>query len=432
MEDFNLHLTGDIHAITAANNLLAAAIDARMFHEADMDDETLAKRLPAQAAQTPLHRHRCAASRSWASTRNTNDLTPEEISRFVRLDIDPGTITWRRVVDTNDRMLRDSPSARGRRRRDARARPWLRHHRRQRDHGDPALTTCAICASASAAWSSAPTSTGKPVTLEDIGVAGAVTVLMKDAIKPNLMQTLEGTPAFVHAGPFANIAHGNSSIIADQIALKLGWAITCSPNPALAPTSAWRSSSTSSAATRPDPRLRRAGRHHPRAQDARRRPQSRGRQGAGRGLHTDENVELLEKLACSNLVATCATRGASACPSSWRQPLPHRHRRRSRAVAQGHRGRARRRGRESNHWAHGGDGAVALAEAVDRACEQPSNFDFLYPLEKSAHQGKIETIAKQIYSGDGVDHLQPRPRSRSSRTRATASTSCPSAWRRRT
>jgi methylenetetrahydrofolate dehydrogenase (NADP+) / methenyltetrahydrofolate cyclohydrolase / formyltetrahydrofolate synthetase len=109
---------------------------------------------------------------------------------------------------------------------------------------------------------------------------------MKDAIMPNLMQTLEGTPAFVHAGPFANIAHGNSSIVADQIALKLWPMATSSPNPASAPTSAWRSSSTSSAATqRADPQRRGAGGHDPRAEDARRRPQGRGRQAAGSGLH---------------------------------------------------------------------------------------------------------------------------------------------------
>ena len=109
MEEFNLHLTGDIHAITAANNLLAAAIDARMFHEADMDDETLFKRLcPPKGGK----RHFTATmlrrlKKLGIDKSNPADLTPEEVSRFVRLDIDPDTITWRRVVDTNDRMLRD-------------------------------------------------------------------------------------------------------------------------------------------------------------------------------------------------------------------------------------------------------------------------------------------------------------------------------------
>ncbi len=91
---------------------------------------------------------------------------------------------------------------------------------------------------------------GEPITADDIGASGALTVLMKDAIMPNLMQTIEGTPAFVHAGPFANIAHGNSSIVADQIALKLvGPMATCSPKPASAPTWVSRNSATSSAAT---------------------------------------------------------------------------------------------------------------------------------------------------------------------------------------
>ncbi len=121
MEEFNLHLTGDIHAITAANNLLAAAIDARMFHEGDMDDATLYKRLvPGSGAKrkftgTMLRR----LKKLGIDKTNPDDLTPEEISRFVRLDIDPATITWRRVMDTNDRMLRqitigEGPQEKGR------------------------------------------------------------------------------------------------------------------------------------------------------------------------------------------------------------------------------------------------------------------------------------------------------------------------------
>lgn len=122
MEDFNLHLTGDIHAITAANNLLAAAIDARMFHEADMDDATLFKRLcpPKNGKRfftgTMLRR----LKKLGIDKTNPDDLTPEEISRFVRLDIDPETITWRRVIDTNDRMLREITIGQGPQEKDAR------------------------------------------------------------------------------------------------------------------------------------------------------------------------------------------------------------------------------------------------------------------------------------------------------------------------
>ena len=125
MEEFNLHLTGDIHAITAANNLLAAAIDARMFHEADMDDATLYKRLVPGAAGkrkfsgTMLRR----LQKLGIAKTNPDELTPEEITRFVRLDIDPDAITWRRVVDTNDRMLREITIGEGARRRGAPARP---------------------------------------------------------------------------------------------------------------------------------------------------------------------------------------------------------------------------------------------------------------------------------------------------------------------
>ena len=150
------------------------------------------------------------------------ELTPEERARFAILDIDPAGITWNRVIDISDRFLRKIEIGLG---------PDEKGHTRITGYDITvaseimailALTTsledlrerigrCVIGTSKA----------GEAVTVEDLGVAGAVTVLMKDAIMPNLMQTVEGQPAFVHAGPFANIAHGNSSIIADQIALKL-------------------------------------------------------------------------------------------------------------------------------------------------------------------------------------------------------------------
>ncbi len=139
-----------------------------------------------------------------------------------RLDIDPASITWQRVVDTNDRLLRGIQIGLG-----------------DEEKGNERFTGFDISV-ASEVMAILGLTTGLPdmrerlgrvvigtstageaITAEDLGVAGAMTVLMKDAIMPNLMQTLEGTPAFVHAGPFANIAHGNSSIVADQIALKL-------------------------------------------------------------------------------------------------------------------------------------------------------------------------------------------------------------------
>ena len=221
MEDFNLHLTGDIHAVSAANNLLAAAIDARMLHErATPDDEKLAKALCPDGYIAPAIRKRMA--KLGITADKFEDLTPEDKRRLFRLDIDPKSITWQRVVDVNDRHLRKVQINLG-----------------DDEKGNERITGFDISVASEVMAILGLTTglpdmrerlgrivigtntQGDPITAEDLGVAGAMTVLMKDAIKPNLMQTLEGTPAFTHAGPFANIAHGNSSIVADQIALKL-------------------------------------------------------------------------------------------------------------------------------------------------------------------------------------------------------------------
>ncbi len=225
MEDFNLHLTGDIHAITAANNLLAAAIDTRMYHESRQSDEALFRRLcpPAKDGSRKFALPMLKRLKKLGIDKtDPNDLTEEEISRFVRLDIDPETLTWRRVVDINDRMLRGITIGQG---------PKETGFTRETGYDiTVASEIMAILALTSDLADMrerfgnivvATSKAGEAVTAEDIGCAGAMTVLMKDAIMPTLMQTLEGTPAFVHAGPFANIAHGNSSIIADRIALKL-------------------------------------------------------------------------------------------------------------------------------------------------------------------------------------------------------------------
>src|SRR5215467_9383864 len=225
MEEFNLHLTGDIHAITAANNLLAAAIDTRLFHESNSTDEQLFDRLcPAKKDGTrrfaPIMLRRLR--KLGISKTDPNELTAEERSRFARLDIDPETITWRRVIDTCDRMLRQitigqGPEEKGKTRSTGFditvASEIMAILALTTDLSDMRERLGRMVIGASRA--------GTPVTADDLGVGGALTVLMKDAIMPNLMQTIEGTPAFVHAGPFANIAHGNSSIVADQIALKL-------------------------------------------------------------------------------------------------------------------------------------------------------------------------------------------------------------------
>ncbi len=193
MEDFNLHLTGDIHAISIAHNLVAAALDTRMYHESRQTDEALQRR------------------------------------GITRIDIDPDTITWNRVVDLCDRSLRSiQVGFNDDKMRDGSPSPIF-----PRSTGfdiTVASEFMAILALASDLKDLRERvgravigldKKGDPVTLEQMGIAGAVTVLLKDALMPTLMQTLEGQPAFVHCGPFANIAHGNSSIIADQIALKV-------------------------------------------------------------------------------------------------------------------------------------------------------------------------------------------------------------------
>ena len=151
-----------------------------------------------------------------------SELTAEERARFARLDIDPAAITWRRVVDTNDRFLRDITVGQGPEEKGMTRRTGYDITVASEIMAILALTTdLADMRERMGRIVIGTSRAGEAVTAEDMGVAGAMTVLMKDAIMPNLMQSLEGTPVFVHAGPFANIAHGQSSIIADKIALKL-------------------------------------------------------------------------------------------------------------------------------------------------------------------------------------------------------------------
>jgi len=225
MEDFNLHLTGDIHAITAANNLLAAAIDVRMLHESGATDEQLFERLFPRDKEGRRYFSRNMINRLkklGIDRTDPDEMTAEERSRFVRLDIDPDSITWRRVIDTSDRFLRGITIGKG-----------PEEKGMTRDTGFDISVASEIMAILALTTSLADmrerlgrivigtNKKGEAISADDLGVAGAMTVLMRDAIKPTLMQTLEGTPVFVHAGPFANIAHGNSSVLADKIGLKL-------------------------------------------------------------------------------------------------------------------------------------------------------------------------------------------------------------------
>ncbi|KAK9447887.1 formate--tetrahydrofolate ligase-domain-containing protein [Limtongia smithiae] len=224
MDEFNMHLTGDIHAISAATNLLAAAIDTRMFHESSQKNGPLYKRLvPSKRGVRKFSPGMFRRLKKLGIDKTDPDsLTPEEYGRFARLDIDPDSITWRRVVDCNDRHLRTITIGQG---------PAEKGHSRVTGFDITVASECMAVLALSNSLADmrerlgnmvvASSKAGEPITCDDIGCGGALTALMKDAIKPNLMQTLEGTPVFVHAGPFANISIGANSVLADKMALKL-------------------------------------------------------------------------------------------------------------------------------------------------------------------------------------------------------------------
>ncbi|EFC42345.1 formate--tetrahydrofolate ligase [Naegleria gruberi] len=226
MEEFNLHMTGDIHAIAAANNLLAAAVDTRVFHESYQKTDQLFDHLcPAgkdgkrQFVPSMIQR---LAKLGIAEREDPDKLTPEEREKLVRLNIDPATIKINRVVDINDRHLRKITIGQG---------PNEKGQTRETQFDIAVASECMAVLALSKNLTDMRERFGKitvaydrdgnAVTAEDVGVAGAMAVLMKDTIKPTLMQTIESTPVFVHAGPFANIAAGQNGIIADDIALRL-------------------------------------------------------------------------------------------------------------------------------------------------------------------------------------------------------------------
>ena len=225
MEDFKLQLTGDIHAITAANNLMAAALDTRRFHEGRQTDEALFRRLlpvGPDGVRSIASAFHTRAKRLGIDLSDIEQLSEDDRRRLVRLDIDPDSITWRRVMDTNGRFLRGITIGKGENESGFERETGFDITVASEVMAILALTNdLADLGERMGKMVPAVSTTGEAITAEEMGVAGALSVLMKDAIKPTLMQTLEGSPVFVHAGPFANIAHGNSSIIADRIALKL-------------------------------------------------------------------------------------------------------------------------------------------------------------------------------------------------------------------
>ena len=409
MEELNLHLTGDIHAITAANNLLAAALDARMFHEKAQSDEALFGRLcPAdkkgkrEFAPVMLRRLKKLGI---DTSKNPDELTAEERGRFARLDVDPATITWRRVLDTNDRFLRVVTVGKG-----------AEERGQERDTGFDIAVSSEIMAILALATDLsdmrerlgrmvvANSKAGLPITADDLGAGGALTVLMKDAIMPTLMQTLEKTPVLVHAGPFANIAHGNSSIVADQIALKLvgkdGYCITEAGFGSDIGMEKFMNIKCRVSGLKPDCAVIvatvRALKMHGGG------PQVT----AGTPLHRDyleENVDLVVK-GCSNLSRHIENAKLYGCPviiaiNQFATDAPSELAAVKKAALQS--------GADDavvcNHHGLGGAGAVELAEAVVKASSQASDFKFLYDVNLSIKE-KIEAIAIKTYRAAKVEY----------------------------
>jgi formyltetrahydrofolate synthetase len=331
-----------------------------------------------------------------------NELTPEERARFAVLDIDPASITWNRVIDISDRFLRKieiglGPDEKGRTRitgYDITVASELM--------AILALTTSLEDLRERIGRAVIGTSRGgEAVTVEDLGCAGAATVLMKDAIMPNLMQTLEGQPAFVHAGPFANIAHGNSSILADQIALKLAdYVVTESGFGGDMGMEKFMDIKCRYSGLTPNCVVLvatvRALKMHgggPKVTPGKPLPPA----------YTEENLDLLGAGA-ANLVAHIENARRYGVPVVV---AVNKFKDDTQAEIELIRQIAIEAGAEdavlSTHWADGGDGATELAKAVIAACDKPSNFQFLYPLEWSIKE-KIEKIAHDIYGAGSVSY----------------------------
>lgn len=415
MEEFNLHLTGDIHAITAANNLVAAAIDARMLHEATQSDKALFNRLVPSVNGvrkfSPIQISRL--QRLGITKTDPASLTPEEINAFVRLDLDPSKITWQRVVDTNDRFLRkitvgQASSEKG----------------QIRETGFDIAVASEIMAILALADSLedmknrlarmvvGTSRSGQPITAEDLGVSGALAVLMKDAIKPTLMQTLEGTPVFVHAGPFANIAHGNSSVLADKLALKLvgqdGFVVTEAGFGADIGMEKFFNIKCRASGLRPSVVVLvatvRALKMHGGGPNV----------SAGAPLpreYTDENLSLVaggcrsnlkKQIQIAHLFGVPVVVAINVFKTDTQAEID--------LVCQIAKDCGASDALPCNHWAQGGRGSSELAQAVKEAASKPSDFQFLYNTEMPIVE-KIRTIAQRVYGADDIE-LSPEAKSK--------------------
>ena len=352
MEQFNLHMTGDMHAVTAANNLLAAMIDAHIYQGNG-------------------------------------------------LEIDPYSIMWRRVLDVNDRGLRNIVSGLG-----------VKSDGPQRQTGfdiTAASEVMAILALTTgledmrARFGRVTVGRDRkrqPVTAEQLQAAGSMTVLMKEAIKPNIFQTLENTPALVHAGPFANIAHGNSSVLADLIGIKTSeYLITEAGFGADIGAEKFFNIKCRYSGLRPDAAVLvatvRALKSHT----------GRYRVVPGRPLPEEMLMENPDDVAegAANLrkqIQNVRAHGVSpvVCVNCFASDFQSEIDVIGRVAEE-----EGARWAVSTHWAEGGSGATELARAVVEAAEEPSEFQFLYELEMPL-KAKMEKIATTIYGADGIEY----------------------------
>ncbi len=347
MEDINLHFTGDIHAVTTANNLIAAMLD-------------------------------------------------NHIQQGNPLGIDPRQIVWKRCMDMNDRQLRFITDGLG-------GKPNGTPREDGFDISVASEVMAVLCLASDirdlkeriARMVIAYTYDGKPVTAGDIKAQGAVAALMKDALKPNLVQTLENTPAFIHGGPFANIAHGCNSVVATKLALKMGdYVVTEAGFGADLGAEKFLDIKCRASGLRPDAVVivatARALKHHG---------------GVAKADLNNENIPALE-VGIENLLKHVenitqnfglpAVVAINEFPTDTRAEMDF--------IEQ----KCRELGVNavlSQVWAKGGEGGEALAKEVIRAIDEEKNeFRFTYDTDMPVKE-KIEAIAKKIYGADGVDYL---------------------------